>query len=204
MGFGWIIDQQLVIFNFEGWWPHSTHGGREHWAHQYRESRLLIHDLYFISVRCCFNDEIHLLPVLTWVFCVLGEFTMLELAETVKEVSFFPFPNSLLLPLSGINIDPLEERALLSSSIFAPAYLSLFCFTVVSVYVTGFLCANITLETKNINLDGEKLVLITMETEMLYYVTCSLSILKWRSQWWRTHQTILAKESQISPRQRSF
>lgn len=64
-----------------GWWPYPSNGRRKHWSHQHWESRLH-------SNRESSANNFLLVSNLNIIF-FSGEFTMIELAETVKEVSCF-------------------------------------------------------------------------------------------------------------------
>lgn len=78
-----------------------------------------------------------------------------------------------------------------------------------TTFFTCCLCPNVTPSDikPNINLEQEKLVCVCVCVYTwklrIYYVTCSLSIPRWRSQWWRTPLMILASGSQLSQKQRN-
>ena len=87
------------LWNALGWWPYPSHGRTTHWTNQPWKPRLDFYWEAYIWVSI-------LLPLLSlsWVtylsmFTFSGEFTMIELAETVKEVSFMLF--SLLVAFTS-------------------------------------------------------------------------------------------------------
>lgn len=76
-----VIDyDHIYAWNLLGWWTYTSNGRGKHWSNQHWEPRLyynwIIWALIFLpNTNMC------------WYFIISGEFTMIELAENVKEVS---------------------------------------------------------------------------------------------------------------------